>query len=575
MAQLTDLAEKYIKDVSSGKIIVGRKVRLAVERHLRDLKAAKAKGWYFDKVEAEIALTFISFLRHTKGEWAKKPFNLQPHQAFIIYSLFGWRVKKSGLRRYREAYIRMARKGGKSELAAAIAAYMLIADGEPGAEVYTAATTRDQARKVFDPMAAMCRMLKADDYDLRKTLKVFDSKNNCLIKLDDGEIPNICQPLSQDYDVAEGSNPSFASLDEFHLHKTTGMLDMLRTGVGARKQPLILNITTAGFDNTTPCYEYEKVAVKILTGEATVDHVLAIIFDLDEDDDWNDEKNWVKANPGLLYGTPSIEYLRNAYAQAKAEGISAERAFRVKNLNQWWNESLGWIPSDIWKQGADPFDPHELAGRQAFAGLDLAANRDLTALCILLAPQHAGEKYAVFWKYYCPQETLDDPSRNDGKIIYQKWAKEGFLTVTDGNVTDYDVIERDIMQINELFPVTCLGYDRHRSFAIMAHIAEHGIKIDPVPQTFFGESAPMMQIERLAYASLLQHGGNPVTDWMLSNVAIMMDANENIKLDRKKKKEKIDGMAAMVNAFHVYLKSIGEMEATNIYDLIGTKLIVK
>lgn len=569
------LAKKYIKDVAAGRITVGKKARLAVERHLSDLKIAKKKGWYFDDTEAEIALVFISYLRHTKGAWAKQPFQLQPHQAFIIYCLFGWRIKGSRLRRFRKIYIRMARKGGKSEFAAAIGLFMLIADGEIGAEVYSAATVLDQARYVFDKAASMARMLKREDPDLQKQMKVFTSKNNCLISVDDGEVPNIFQPLAADPDHDEGSNPSFGIIDEYHLHDDNGTVEMIETGMGTRLQPLTLIITTAGFDTTKPCYEYENAILKVLTGEVELDETFIIIFDLDEDDDWKEEKNWEKANPGLRYGTPTFDYLRKIFKESKVEGLSKERAFRVKNLNQWWNESLGWIPSEEWKKGAEKFDPHALAGRTAFAGLDLAANRDLTALCILLPPQHAGEKFVVFWKYYCPNETLVNPTRNDGKVAYRQWAKDGFLTVTDGNVTDYDVIEADILKINEVFPIEWLGFDRHRSFAIMAHLHENGIPIEPVPQTFFGESAPILQIERLAYAGALQHGDNPVSNWMLSNVALMMDANENVKLDRKKKKDKIDGMAAMVNAFNVYLKSIGELQAANIHDIIGQKLLVK
>lgn len=566
---MIELFNSYVRDVVTKKIIVGEKISLAVERHLKDLER---RDIYFDETEAEIALTFLSMCRHTKGEHARKPFRILPHQAFIVGSIFGW--QKNGRRRFRKAYVRMSRKGGKSELAATIALYMLLGVGEHGAEVYSAATTRDQARKVFDAAATMAKMLKNDDDELRKSLKVFTSKNNCLISFEAGGIESIFKPISQDYDYEEGTNPSCAIIDEYHLHKDNGVIEMIETGMGARSNPLEFIITTSGFNTATPCYEYDQIAVNALKGDVDLDDTFIAIFDLDEGDDWEEERVWVKSNPGLPWGLPQLEYLRSLYQRAKVEGMSSERAFRVKNLNQWWNESIGWITYDEWKKGSERIKPEEIEGRSCFAGIDLAANADITALCLLFPPDEPDGKYIVIFKYYVPDAMVKNPLKNEGHVTYQRWAKEGYLTVTDGNVTDYDYIESDILKLNEVFDIQVIGYDRARAYSLMSKLTEHGFKVEPVPQTHLGQSAPLNQIERLVYSGKLKHGGNPVTDWMLGNVAIMTDSNENIKLDRKKKKGKIDGIAAMMDAFHVYLKSIGQGQDVTIDDLLNSKMIV-
>ena len=341
--------------------------------------------------------------------------------------------------------------------------------------------------------------------------------------------------------------------------------------MGTRDNPMIWIITTAGFDISLPCYEYEQRALQALEGREEFDRTFVLIYDLDEGDDWKDSATWQKANPGHAYGTPSMEYLQEQYNKAIVEGISAERAFRVKHLNQWWNESMGWITAEVWAKGSEKFDLEQFAGRECFAGLDLAANKDMCALCVVVPPAYPGDRTVAFWKYYVPDETAQNPTKNEGNERYLHWAKDGWLTVTDGNVTDYDAIEADIIKLNEIMPIKMLGFDRHMSYAIMAHLHEAGINIVPVPQTFFGHSAPMKQIERLVMSEQLQHGDNPISNWMLGNVAVMMSSNEDIKLDRKKKKGKIDGIAAMVNAFNVWMNSELKPEELTILDLIAAK----
>lgn len=569
------LAQAYIKDVTSGRAVVGRKTRLAVERHLSDLKSAKANGWYFDETEAEIALAFISFLRHTKGEHAKKNFRLQPFQAFIIYVLFGWQMAATGKRRFRKAYIRMARKNGKSELAAAIGLYMLIADGEPGAEVYSAATIRDQAKKVFDPAATMMRMAKNEDPDLSKCVKVFDSKNNCLIKFDDGEIPATFTPISMDADTSEGSNPHCGIVDEYHLHKNTNVMDMLETGMGARQQPLLLTITTAGFDMSLPCYEYEMTIIKVLEGEKTIDRTFIMIFDLDEEDDWKDETLFEKANPGIHAGFPSIDYLRDELQKALAEGFSKEKAFRVKNCNQWLSQAVGWITEEYWKAASTPFDLAEMYGRTCWIGMDLARVRDLASVCLFFPPTAEDEKFRFYWRHYCPGDVIDNPKRNEGKISYKKWEKLGILKRCDGNIISEDDIFDDIMEDSKNFDLQTLGFDRKFAYKIISDLKEEGVETLPVPQNSTHLTVPIYQIEALFFGHHVEIQENALMDWEIGNVAMVYEDGDHVRISKKKSPEKIDGVAAMIDAVYAYIQSYSSEEATSIMDLIGARLLVK
>jgi phage terminase large subunit-like protein len=565
-----EVAKKYIDDVLAGREVVGQKAYKAVLRHVKDLEKADEKGWFFCEKTAEIWLKYISSLRHTKGKWARKPFTMHPWQVFATAVTHGWLMKETGFRRFRKAYIRVPRKGGKSEWSAGVTTGHLTIDDEQGAECYCAATNLTQAKMVYTPAAVMMKMACQESRSLATRMTISRSVNNPIIKYEVDGIESILLPLTKNAEGTEGSNPSFATVDEYHLHQDNEQVGIIETGMGTRDNPMLWIITTAGFDISLPCYEYEQRVLAALDGVEELDRTFVLIYDLDDGDDWKDPATWKKANPGWSYGTPSLEYLIEQYNKAKIEGISSERAFRVKHLNQWWNESMGWIDAETWANGSDTFNPEDLHGRECYMGLDLAANKDMTALCILVPAKNPTEKTLVFWKYYCPDFQVQNPLANEGNMRYQNWAADGWLTTTDGNVVDYDVIERDILAINEVMPIKRLGFDRYRSFAIIAHLVEAlgDNVVVPVSQTFAGMNAPMMQIERLIMSAQLQHGDNPITNWMLGNVSIMISSNEEIKLDRKNKKGKIDGIAAMVDAFNVWMNDEFTVEQLNILDLI-------
>ena len=379
-------------------------------------------------------------------------------------------------------------------------------------------------------------------------------------------------PLSADYDTEEGSNPHFAIVDEYHVHPTSGMLDMLESGMVAREQALLFIITTAGFNTASPCFDYRKSVVSMLQGKKENNSTFGIIFGLDEKDDWRDEKVWIKATPNLGNGIP-LQNFKEELEKATATSYTDELKFRVKNLNQWINDAKGWIAGEKWKESGRIFTLENLKGRSCYAGLDLASTRDITALTLLFPPEDDEDDFYAFWRLYCPEDMITTPKKNDGQINYQQWWQDGFITMTDGNITDYRYIEKDIEELNLHFEIKRLGYDRYKSYEIITRLQESGILVEPVPQTFLGMSAPMQQVERLIYSKKLSHNNNPVVQWMLGNVAVMMDGNDNIKLDRKNKKDKIDGIASLIDAMNVYMNFYDDDGQKSVYEERGIRLL--
>lgn len=568
------LAEQYIHDVSKGKIITGEKARLAVERHLNDLKTAKEKGWKFSKTHAEIALFFVCQMRHTKTHWAKKPFNLTPYQAFIIYCLFGW-LLENGNRRFSKAYIRTPRKWGKSELAAAVGLYMLFADGEPGAEIYSAATTFSQARKVFDPAAAMCRMAKKDDPDIRKSTKVFDSANNCIILFNDGEINNIFRPLSKDSKSSEeGSNPHCGIVDEYHLHPTTEMLDMLETGTGTRRNSLIFIITTPGFDLSYPCYEYDKICVQILKGNIEVDRTFVMIFDMDDGDDWQDETNWVKANPQMSYGLIQIEDLRDGLQKARAEGFSKERAFRVKNLGQWLASQAGWIPEEYYQNAKVHFTLDDMQGQKCYGGLDFARVSDLNSAAFLFPPTAEHPKFRLIFRTYCDEETINDPKKNEGHEAYARWAQAGHLIKTEGNAADWEYIVDDCLSIAHDTGMEVMGYDRRFALMPVTKMVESGIEMIGVSQMFDGMTVPILQYELLFRKGMIEVQDSPVAEWGMGNIVLVNGEGDMVRFSKKNSTGKIDMWSAAIDAMNVFCQKNNINENSSIWDYITENMLL-
>lgn len=541
-------AKAYIENVLSGKEEVCELTRLAVNRHLNDLNKQEVAEYefYFDEKEAQKAISFFRILRHTSGKHGGNPFNLQDNQAFILAMLFGWRRKDTGKRRFTQAYLEMARKAGKSELAAGIEIYTGFFEGEEGAQVYTAATTRDQAGMVFRAAKKLCRYLKQDSKHIRPKIQVM--ANAVTYEPTDSFI----QKVSADAGTLDGLNPHCAVIDEYHAHKTDDVKGVMQTGMGSRDNPLLLIITTAGFDKEAPCFRVERAnAVAVLKGDKKQDNLFSIIFTLDEGDDWKDEKVWKKANPNLG-STPTLQYLREQVQDALNKGSSTMTQVLTKNFNLWLDAPKVWIPEEEIKAVMRPVDLSEFYGKVIWLGLDLAATTDLTALAILAADDE--QRLTAKVLFWLPEETVN--KRND-KAPYREWVEQGYILTTPGNVVDYSAIRKVVYELQEKCQIHSIGYDEWNAWETTADFAGNGLNMQKVLPRFGWQSNPTKRIEMTILAKELTLDENPVLLWNFRNIALDFDSQDNIKPNKQKSGEKIDGVAALVDAMYVWLQYMG------------------
>lgn len=528
-------AEQYIQDVLSGKQVVCKWVRLAVERHVKDLKR-KDFPFYFDRDAAVMSLKAISLFRHTQGKWAGLNFQTGPDQAFAWWCIFGWKKKSNNKRRFTKVYKEVARKRGKTEDAAVTALMCLLFDQEYGAEVYTAATKRDQAKIAFDRAKTMARLAKKDSQVLNSLIGIH--KYNVHVLSTESKI----EPLSADSDKLDGLNPHCTIIDEYHAHRTDDLIKVIETGMGAREQPLLYIITTAGFNLQSPCYQFRRVCCDILEGKKTDDNTFAIIFTLDEGDNWEDEGTWIKSNPAIG-NTPSLDYMRSMYQKAKNEGAVAEIQFKTKNLNVWTGTHATWVEDEVWMQCAG--DIPDLSGRECFGGLDLASVRDLAAFVLTFPPENDGDPYIQKFFFWCPDDQIDKRSVQDG-VPYREWVARGHIEATPGNVTDYRFIKAKILELAGVYNLRAINFDRWNSSQIVQELIEEGAEMLPFGQGFKDMNTPTKDYERLLRSGKLLHDNNPVMRWMMGNVSLAIDPADNVKIDKKHSSEKVDGPVAAV-----------------------------
>jgi phage terminase large subunit-like protein len=531
-------AMQYAADVRKGNILAGRLVKLAVKRHTKDLKDGHKRGLYFDEEAATHAIDFFAFLKHTKGALAGKTFELAPFQQFKLWCLFGWK-NNDGTRRFKYAYNEIARKGGKTTEAAGVANYLLVGDGESGAEIYTAATKKDQAKIAFHEAQNQIRSsAQLKDY-------VGVHKNNLHILATSSKM----EPLSSDSHTLDGLNPSGVILDEFHAHKDQGALyHVLKSATGSREQPLIYIITTAGFNKESACFKLRKTCIDILEGRKVDDTMFIMIFTLDEGDDWKDEEVWIKANPNLG-NSISMKYLRDEYNQAK-NNPSEEVNFKTKNLNIWTDSSMAWINDDDWMLCNLPGDPDKLEGRVCYAGLDLASTTDVNAF-VMVFPDEDGEYFEVICHFWIPEIKAQ---KKADQVDYLLWANQGYVTLTDGNIVDHRIIERDIKRIIQNYHLQSLAIDRALAYTGLAQsLMEEELPLNNFGQGFVSMSEPTKELERKIQLKRINHFGNPVLRWMASNVELKLDPAGNIKIDKSKSSEKVDGMVALVMALGAFM----------------------
>jgi len=511
----------YARQVVDGKIPACKWTRLACERQLKDLKRKDLK---WRPKEAEKFCNFVELMPHVKGKWRSRTIQLEPWQSFIYCTIFGW-YRPDGLRRFRTVYIEVPRKNSKSTMSAPVGLWMLGPEKEPGAEVYSAATTRDQAKIVFNIAKQMAR--KTPGYTNKFSVDV-NAQNLSSIPTN-----SKFEPLSSDYNSLDGLNTQCAVVDELHAHKTRRVFDVLETSTGSRLQPLLWLITTAGANRSGICYEQHDYIKKILKGVQKDDSYFGIIYTIDEGDDWTSEETWKKVNPnwGVSVIPDDIRRLANK-ARVMA---SAQNAFLTKRLDVWVNADTAWMNMQDWNACADTgLDADEFEGSPCWIGLDLASKIDIAAMVQLIQKD---DKFYLFGRYYLPQEAVESGD-NDS---YSGWALDGRLIVTDGVMLDYSRIEEDLQDLKSRFEVKEVLYDPFQATQLATRMAKEGFPMIEVSPTVKNFSEPMKELEGLVYSRKITHDGCPVLTWMVSNVVCHRDHKDNIYPNKEQPQNKING----------------------------------
>ncbi len=560
----------YIDGVRDGSIVAGRTVRLAVERHVRDLTRGKARGLRFNKRRGLRALWWIeNRCRFTKGQWAGQPFRLAPWQAFIVWCLFGWERRTRGhwLRRFRVAYVSVARKNGKTELAAALGLIFLLVPGEAeaGGEIYSAATKRDQAAYCWRAAASMVKRSRV----LKAEIGVHESRQNLAHYESDSRF----ETVASDADTLDGLGPLLAIIDEYHAHPDSSVFDVLETGMGARREPLMLVTTTAGAKRQGACWDLETDAVKILEGigepEGAGDDLFAFIARLDEGDAWGNQRVWIKANPNLGVSCHE-EKLQAAYRAARRR-TGALPEFLRKHMNLWKETSSAWMGMPEWDGCSAPVDREALRGARCFVGLDLSAVADYTA-AIAVFPRDDGfmDVLPAFW---IPTETLVERSHTD-RVPVMQWVEQGLVTATDGEVVDQDAVKQWLLNLREWADVVEVPTDPHNATKLQTELLQLGFQVVSMRQGWVTMSPAIKQTEIFVRKKLLRHGGNPVLRWMFSNVALKRDAHDNLSLHKGRSADRIDGIVSLVMAIGRAVAFLESTEAGSRYNEPGAQLTI-
>lgn len=535
LAPVRSSVTAYAEAVTGGRVTTGRLVRLACERHLRDLATGEQRGIWFDERAAEKAVGFFELLPQIKGEWGTgAPLTLQPWQAFIVGSLFGWKRRADNMRRFRTAYNEVARKNGKSTLSCGIGILLAFFDGEPGAEVYAAATKRDQAKIVWNDAAAMVKRTAG----LRARIRAY--RDN----LHSEATASKFEPLGADADTLDGLNIHGAIVDELHAHPNRKVVDVLETATGARRQPLIFYITTAGFDRHSVCWSHHDYSVRVLEGTVEDDTWFGFIAGLDDGDDWRDPAVWVKANPNLGVSVKVDDLERKA---KRAQEVPTEQQeFRRKHCNEWTESETRWLDLDAWDRcSGKPAADADLDGRVCYAGVDLSSTTDLTAAVLVFPDEDGG--YDVRCRVFVPEDNIRRRAEKD-RVPYPVWVEQGLIEATDGNVVDYDVVEARLKADAERYDLREVAIDRWNSTSTQTRLTEAGITVVPFGQGFASMTAPTKELERLVMDGKIRHGGNPVLRWAVSNAVAQFDAAGNVKLAKDKSTDRIDPVIALVMA---------------------------
>jgi len=534
-----------------------------VLRKLKRYKPTKftTDGSTYNREAADIAVSFINCLKHTKGEWYGLPFDLIDWQERIVRDLFGI-LKPNGYRQFNTAYVEIPKKQGKSELAAAVALLLTCGDCEHGGEVYGCAADRQQASIVFEVAADMVRMCPA----LSRRVKILASTKRIIY------LPtnSFYQVLSAEAYSKHGFNIHGVVFDELHTQPNRKLFDVMTKGSGdARMQPLYFLITTAGTDTQSICYETHQKALDILEGRKHDPTFYPVIYGAKEDEDWTDPKVWKKANPSLGI-TVGIDKVRAACESAR-QNPAEENSFRQLRLNQWVKQAIRWMPMEKWDICAFPVDADSLRGRVCYGGLDLSSTTDITAFVLVFPPLDESDKYSVLPFFWIPEDNLDLRVRRD-HVPYDVWERQIFLYTTEGNVVHYGFIERFIEALGVKYNIREIAFDRWGAVQMVQNLAGLGFTVVPFGQGFKDMSPPTKELMKLILEERLAHGGHPVLRWMMDNIYIRTDPAGNIKPDKEKSTEKIDGAVATVMALDRALRC-GNGNSASVYDEHGILIL--
>ena len=532
-------------------------------RKLKNYKPTKfkAKDSYYDKEYADFAVAFIESLCHTKGTWAGKPFELMDWQEQIIRDLFGI-LKLNGYRQFNTAYIEIPKKNGKSELAAAVALLLTCGDGEQRAEVYGAAADRQQASIVFDVAADMVRMCPA----LNKRVKILASQKRLIYE----PTNSFYQVLSAEAYSKHGFNVHGVVFDELHSQPNRKLYDVLTKGSGdARMQPLFFLITTAGTDTHSICYEVHQKAQDIIDGRKIDPTFYPVIYGADDTEDWTSPKVWKKCNPSLGE-TIGMDKVKTACESAK-QNPGEENSFRQLRLNQWVKQAVRWMPMDKWDKCAFAVNEEQLQGRVCYGGLDLSSTTDITAFVLVFPPLDEEDKYIILPYFWIPEDTLDLRVKRD-HVPYDVWERQGYLQTTEGNVVHYGYIERFIEQLGKKFNIREIAFDRWGAVQMVQNLEGMGFTVVPFGQGFKDMSPPTKELMKLTLEQRIVHGGHPVLRWNMDNIFIRTDPAGNIKPDKEKSTEKIDGAVATIMALDRAIRC-GNDTTASVYDDRGILFI--
>lgn len=524
----------YVEKVLNNEIVVGDSIKQACKRFKTDLER---KDLVFKEEVADRAIFFISTLKHFTGKHAGKPFILQEWQQFIIANIVGFYWKESNVRRFTSSYIEVSRKQGKTALAAALCLYYLIADGEDGAEVLLAANSKEQAKIAFNMCSKFTKGLDPKSkYFTTYRADILFSSTDSILKV-----------LAADDSKLDGFNASFGLLDEYHAASTSKVRDVIKSSMGMRENPHLCTITTAGFDKTLPCYQLRTVAIEILNGLKIDDSMFIAIYSLDEEDNWKDRTNWIKVAPNL--GITVTEKFIQEQVQQATNNPSDEVGVKTKTLNIWCDSSNCWLPDSYILKNTTDINLNRFKNKSCYVGVDLAATSDLTAVSYLVVD---GGKYYFKTHYYLPESALIEKA---DKELYKLWKSTGMLTITSGNVTDYDYITNDILKYSEVVNIQSIGYDKYNATQWAIDATSQGLPLEEYSQSLANFNMPTRELERLILSGKAIIDNNEINRFCFRNVVLKSDHNGNVKPNKSADKKKIDGVVSMIQSLGMFLQT--------------------